>query len=84
MYIVNLNSMRGQISTYLEDEKKLIRKNYRRLDTTAKYMSNLEICFTKDLLNLIDEYQNKVNSITDMLLDKEAKSEFSSTNRKAC
>lgn len=84
MYILNLQNAERYVGGYLEDEKERVKKEYEKLDKPTKYMCDLEISFTEDLLKLIKEYQDRLNKVTDILFEesKEVKNESSSTNRK--
>ncbi len=83
MYIVNLLSMEKRIKAYLTSEKEKINKEYEVLDKPTKYMCDLEVSFTEDLLKLIDNYKQRLDKVTDILIEnsKEGKNESSSTNR---
>ena len=83
MYIVNLLSMEKRIKAYLTSEKEKINKEYEVLDKQTKYMCDLEVSFTEDLLKLIDNYKQRLDKVTDILIEnsKEGKNESSSTNR---
>lgn len=84
MYVVNLWSIEKHVSDYLGMEKERVNQEYANLDNPTKYMCDLEINFTEDLLKLIKSYQGKVKDITTVIFQeiKEEKNESSRTDRK--
>lgn len=65
MYINNLSNMKKHIGGYYEEYKKEVEeaKKKKKLDAPTQCMCDLELSFTKEVLELIEKYKNIIEKL---------------------